>query len=185
MRRLKWATTWENLFMPYANNKGADQPNAQLPHVSYDVWANSKGSRKTAQAAPMAEWLRPLIFSALNPSSSYHCGFEPNMGHVIQAKFCLSMGRWFFSGISRFHPTYRMTRLKVSEIILTGCKTQIHKKKKKKKKKKDCTDVQTGQSLCCSLFAYVISFTHGDLLIFCMVYSNLLMQTDIQSHKAS
>ena len=23
---LKWATSWENLFMPYANNKGADQP---------------------------------------------------------------------------------------------------------------------------------------------------------------
>ena len=22
----KWATWWENLFMPYANNKGADQP---------------------------------------------------------------------------------------------------------------------------------------------------------------
>ena len=21
-----WATSWENLFMPYANNKGADQP---------------------------------------------------------------------------------------------------------------------------------------------------------------
>ena len=23
---LTWATSWENLFMPYANNKGADQP---------------------------------------------------------------------------------------------------------------------------------------------------------------
>ena len=22
----KWVTSWENLFMPYANNKGADQP---------------------------------------------------------------------------------------------------------------------------------------------------------------
>ena len=22
----KWATSWENLFMPYANNKGIDQP---------------------------------------------------------------------------------------------------------------------------------------------------------------
>ena len=22
----KWATSWENMFMPYANNKGADQP---------------------------------------------------------------------------------------------------------------------------------------------------------------
>ena len=25
-RELIWATSWENLFMPYANNKGADQP---------------------------------------------------------------------------------------------------------------------------------------------------------------
>ena len=23
---IKWATSWENLFVPYANNKGADQP---------------------------------------------------------------------------------------------------------------------------------------------------------------
>ena len=26
IRIYKWATSWENLFMPYANNKGADQP---------------------------------------------------------------------------------------------------------------------------------------------------------------
>ena len=26
MTELNWATSWENLFMPYANNKGADQP---------------------------------------------------------------------------------------------------------------------------------------------------------------
>ena len=25
-RHLLWATSWENLFMPYVNNKGADQP---------------------------------------------------------------------------------------------------------------------------------------------------------------
>ena len=39
------------------------------------------------KAAPMAEWLRPLFFSALNCSS-----------HVRQAKFCLRVVRWFFSG---------------------------------------------------------------------------------------
>ena len=32
--------------------------------------------------APLAEWLRPLIFSALNRSSSYCCGFEPRSGHM-------------------------------------------------------------------------------------------------------
>ena len=26
MRKVVWATSWENLFMPYSNNKGADQP---------------------------------------------------------------------------------------------------------------------------------------------------------------
>ena len=26
LKILIWATSWENLFMPYANNKGADQP---------------------------------------------------------------------------------------------------------------------------------------------------------------
>ena len=25
-QKYKWATSWENLFLPYANNKGADQP---------------------------------------------------------------------------------------------------------------------------------------------------------------
>ena len=48
-------------------------------------------------------------------------------GLVRQAKFCLHVVRWFFSGISRFHPTLRLTWLKMSEIILTGHKTQIKK----------------------------------------------------------
>ena len=42
-----------------------------------------------------------------------------------QAKFCLRVVRWFFSGISRFRPTLRLTRLKMSEIIISGRKTQI------------------------------------------------------------
>ena len=31
---------------------------------------------------PVAEWLRTLIFRALNRSSSHHCGFEPSLGHL-------------------------------------------------------------------------------------------------------
>ena len=53
--------------------------------------------------------------------------------HVRQAKFCLWVVRWVFSGISRFRPTLQLTRLKMSKMILTGRKTQIKKKKKKKK----------------------------------------------------
>ena len=30
----------------------------------------------------VAEWLRTLIFSALNHSSSHRCGFEPSSGHI-------------------------------------------------------------------------------------------------------
>ena len=40
---------------------------------------------------PLAEWLRMLIFSALNCSSSHCCGFEPSSGHVRKAKFCLQV----------------------------------------------------------------------------------------------
>ena len=35
----------------------------------------------------MAEWLRPLIFSALNRSSSPRCGFEPSSGPGDQVVF--------------------------------------------------------------------------------------------------
>ena len=37
---------------------------------------------------------------------------------VRQAKFCLLVVKWFFSGISLFRPTQRLTLLKISEMIL-------------------------------------------------------------------
>ena len=49
----------------------------------------------------MAEWLRMLIFSALNHSSSQPCGFKPSSGHVRQTKFCLQV---FFLGDLPFLP---------------------------------------------------------------------------------
>ena len=82
-------------------------------------------------AAPVAELLRPLIFTALNRLSSHRCGFEPHSSHMRQAMFCLRAVRCFFLGISRFCPTLWLTQLKMSEIILMGRKTQIKKKKKK------------------------------------------------------
>ena len=81
------------------------------------------------QAAPMAEWFRRLIFSALNHLSSHRCMFEPSLGIVRQAKFCLWVVMYFFSGISHFR--HLPILLKMSEIILTGRKTLIKKKKKK------------------------------------------------------
>ena len=74
----------------------------------------------------VAVWLRALIFSALNRSSSHRCGFEPSSGHERQAEFCLRVVRWFLSGISHFRPTLRLTQL-MGEIILTGRKKTTKK----------------------------------------------------------
>ena len=61
------------------------------------------------------------------------------MSHVRQAVLLVD-GQVVFLGVRR--PTLRLIRLKISEIILTGRKTQIKKggeiEDKKKKKKKDC-----------------------------------------------
>ena len=93
----------------------------------------SKQRKKMAD--PVAEWLRMLILSALNRLSSAHCGLEPSLGHVRQAKFCFLVVRWFFSVISHFCPTLLLSRLRMSEIILTGCKTQIKGNERKKNMK--------------------------------------------------
>ena len=55
--------------------------------------------------APVIEWLRLLICSSLNPSSSHGCGFEPISGHVRQAKFCLRVDGVFSRGSPVFAPT--------------------------------------------------------------------------------
>ena len=44
------------------------------------------------------------------------------------AKFCLRVVRFISRGITCFRPTLRLIRLKMKEIILTGCKTQIKNK---------------------------------------------------------
>ena len=90
------------------------------------VWANSVDPQG-------AVWSGTTLFvilvapRTLNRSSSHRCGFHPSSGHMRQVKFCLQVVRWFFSGISHFRPTEGLTQLKLSEIILTGRKTQIKK----------------------------------------------------------
>ena len=85
--------------------------------------------QKTKRGGPVAEWLGPLMVSARSLVISLLWVRALLGSHVRQAKFCLRVIRWFFSGISHFHPTLRLTRLKMSEINLTGHKTQIKKKK--------------------------------------------------------
>ena len=77
----------------------------------------------------MAECLRTLIFSAL---TSVGLSLARVICETSQA--LLAGGQVFFSGISHFCPTLRLTRLKMREIILTGHKTQIKRKKKIYKK---------------------------------------------------
>ena len=71
----------------------------------YDQWLHClplylrNNKAKLHWVTPVAEWLRPLIFSALNRSSSHRHEFEPSSGHVSQARFSLrgrGMGPVFF-----------------------------------------------------------------------------------------
>ena len=63
---------------------------------------------------PVSEWLNPLITVVGSSLDQY--SFETSQD-------LLAGGQVFFSGVSRFRPTQRLARL--SEIILTGRKTQI------------------------------------------------------------
>ena len=77
----------------------------------------------------MAEWLRTLTFSALNRSSSHPVGSSLAWVTCETSQVLLASG--LSHGFSRFRSTLRLTLLKMSEIILTGRKTQTKTKQKK------------------------------------------------------
>ena len=80
-------------------------------HWSNLIRIRSRITGQWSRVTGQGSWT--LIFSALNRSIiSHHCRFEPISGHMS--------GQGGFSVISRFRPSYRLTRLKISEIILTG-----------------------------------------------------------------
>ena len=86
-------------------------------------------------AAPVVEWLRLLIISALSRSSSHHYGFEPTCSSGCmwdKPSFACRWSGGFSRGISCFHATYWLTWLKMSEIILTANNTRIKKQQNKK-----------------------------------------------------
>ena len=74
-------------------------------------------------AAPVAEWVRSLYFSALNHSIiSPLCLVQvraPHWPHVRQDKFCLRVCQVVFLGYSRFAPPIDWL-VSISEIILKG-----------------------------------------------------------------
>ena len=79
-------------------------------------------------ASLRAEWISMLIFSTVNHLSSQMCGFEPSSWHMWDKP---GSAKGWSGGVSQwspvFDPALRLTRLKMSEIILTGHKTQIKK----------------------------------------------------------
>ena len=75
----------------------------------------------------MAEWLRLLIFSTVNPSSSHRFGFVPSLGHMRDKPSSACGWKWFSRGSPVFTPPFQLTGLKMSEIIMMGHKTQIKK----------------------------------------------------------
>ena len=66
----------------------------------------------------------------LRCSKSLIVGSSLSLGHTWDkpSLICLWVDRCFFSGISRFHLTFWLAQLKMSEIVLMGHKTQIKKK---------------------------------------------------------
>ena len=52
----------------------------------------------------MTEWLRLLIFSALNCLSSHCCGFDPSSGHSETSQVLLAGGQVLFLEDPPFSP---------------------------------------------------------------------------------
>ena len=65
---------------------------------------NTYAWRKIYRASPVAEWLRLLIFSTLNHSSSHRCGFEPRSGHLWNEPSSACEMSGFFLGDLQFSP---------------------------------------------------------------------------------
>ena len=62
------------------------------------------GDRFTTFAAPVTEWLRPLIFAILNRLPSHRCWFEPCSGHSETSQVLLAGGQVLFLGDLPFSP---------------------------------------------------------------------------------
>ena len=61
-------------------------------------------SKRSEVMNPVAEWLRPLILSALNRSSSHRCGFEPARVTCETNQVLLAGGQVFFLWNLPFSP---------------------------------------------------------------------------------
>ena len=82
----------------------------------------------------MAEWVRSLNFSSLIKSFDHRTavtgvGSSPARATCETSQVLLAGVSGGFPGVLPFRTTYRLARLDMSEIILTGTLNLIHKKK--------------------------------------------------------
>ena len=96
------------------------------------IMAKLQASSKE-KAVPVAKWLRMLIFSAQNRSSSHRCGFKTNSVTCETSQGLLAGGQVVFLGDLSFLPHFTIDSSQNDEIILTGHKTQITKNNYQKK----------------------------------------------------
>ena len=110
---ISWATTWENLFLPYSNNKGADQPahsrslisafvvsflNSIIPLLAIDEISRPKLLSSAEQAGLSLNWSQTPKTGFLPTWLSYY-----TCNNTVMALECLQvkLHRWFIraSGI--------------------------------------------------------------------------------------
>ena len=78
-----------------------------------------------SRAAPVAEWVRSLNFSALNHSVDHltavsGVGSRPTLVTCDTSQVLLAGVSGGFPGVLPFRPTYQLARLDMSKIILKG-----------------------------------------------------------------
>ena len=89
---------------------------------------------KTPTAAPVAEGLRTLIFSALNRSLSPRCGFEPSSGHMRDKQ---SSACGWSGGISRGSLVFAPPSIGLAQNVWNNHNININKKKRETRRKID------------------------------------------------
>ena len=98
-------------------------PQSMCNHKAVCIYTYPKRLSKVSFAAPVAEWVRSLYFSALNHSIiSPLCLVKvrvPHWPHVGQDKFCLRVSQVVLPGYSRFAPPIDWL-VSMSEISLKG-----------------------------------------------------------------
>ena len=107
-----------------------------------DVWKLANDNADT-----VSEWLRMLLFSDLNRSSSHRCGFEPSSGHMWDKP---SSDCGWSGGFSRGSPIFALLTIDPAQNEWNNLDGQYNPNKKKKKldncnDRPDCKQIGLGK----------------------------------------